>query len=97
MKGHVADDEVQELADLFAHASDPTRIRILLMLLGGELCVCSIAEGLEVTVSAVSHQLRVLRSGGLVSRRKDGRHVHYRLSDSHIEELISIGLEHVRE
>lgn len=94
---HVSETEVQNLADLFSHASDPTRLNILLMLQRRELCVCSIAENLDVSVSAVSHQLRVLRTGGLVARRKQGRHVYYSLADDHVESLISLGLEHVRE
>ncbi len=89
--------EIQSLADLFSNASDPTRLKILLMLFQGELCVCSISDNLDVSVSAVSHQLRVLRTGGLVARRKQGRHVYYSLADSHVKTLISVGLEHVRE
>ncbi len=94
---YVNDKELQSLADLFRNASDPTRLRILLILLKGEECVCAIAEQLDVSVSAVSHQLRLLRTAGLVDKRKQGRHVHYRLADSHVETLISVGLEHVRE
>jgi ArsR family transcriptional regulator len=94
---HVTEDELQSLADLFTHASDPTRLKILLLLLKQELCVCDIAESLDVSLSAVSHQLRVLRAGGLVSRRKQGRHVYYSLVDEHVEILVSVGLEHVRE
>ncbi len=94
---NVNDDEIQRVADLFGNASDPTRLRILLMLFQGELCVCSISDNLDVSVSAVSHQLKILRTGGLVARRKQGRHVYYSLADSHVETLISVGLEHVRE
>ncbi len=94
---HVTDNEVDQLADLFSHASDPTRLRILLYLLEGEQCVCTICEQLDVSVSAVSHQLRRLRTGGLVYRRKQGRHVYYGLADDHVRILISVGLEHVRE
>lgn len=94
---HVNDKEVQSLADLFRNASDPTRLRILLILLEDEECVCAIAEQLDVSVSAVSHQLRLLRTAGLAEKRKHGRHVYYRLADSHVETLISVGLEHVRE
>ena len=93
----VKETEIQGLADLFGHAADPTRLRILIMLFEQELCVCSIAERLDVSVSAVSHQLRVLRSGGLVARRKQGRHVYYSLADQHVQTLISVGLDHVRE
>ena len=93
----VTTDEVEKLADLFSNISDATRLRVLLYLLEGEQCVCSIAEALEASVSAVSHQLRRLRTGGLVSRRKQGRHVYYSLADNHITTLIAVGLEHIRE
>ncbi|MCK5131601.1 MAG: winged helix-turn-helix transcriptional regulator [Candidatus Sabulitectum sp.] len=94
---HVKVDEVEQLADLFSQISDPTRLKVLLHLLGGEQCVCTIAEQLDVSVSAVSHQLRRLRTGGLISRRKQGRHVYYRLADDHVGTLISVGFEHIRE
>jgi len=94
---HVTEDEVDQLADLFSNAADATRLRVLLHLMDGEQCVCSIADRLEVSVSAVSHQLRRLRTGGLVMRRKQGRHVYYSLADDHVRTLISMGLEHIRE
>ncbi|MCK5036350.1 MAG: winged helix-turn-helix transcriptional regulator [Candidatus Sabulitectum sp.] len=94
---HVTVDEVEQLADLFSQTADPTRLRVLLFLLEGEQCVCSISEQLDVSVSAVSHQLRRLRTGGLISRRKQGRHVYYALADDHVRTLISVGLEHIRE
>ncbi|MCP4646396.1 MAG: winged helix-turn-helix transcriptional regulator [bacterium] len=94
---HVAAEEVEQLADLFSNTSDPTRLKVLLYLLNGEQCVCSIAEELNVSVSAVSHQLRRLRTGGLISRRKEGRHVYYSLADDHVKILISVGLDHIRE
>ena len=94
---HVTDNEVDQLADLFSNTSDPTRLRVLLFLLDGEQCVHTISQQLDVSVSAVSHQLRRLRTGGLVKRRKQGRHVYYSLADDHVRILISVGLEHVRE
>ncbi|RKZ01396.1 transcriptional regulator [Candidatus Fermentibacteria bacterium] len=94
---HATSEEVELLADLFSQTSDPTRLKILLFLLSGEQCVCNISEMLDISVSAVSHQLRRLRTGGLVSRRKKGRHVYYRLADDHVRILISVGLEHIRE
>jgi DNA-binding transcriptional ArsR family regulator len=93
----VTDEEVDKLADLFSNASDSTRLKILLHLMDGEQCVCTISDRLEVSVSAVSHQLRRLRTGGLVLRRKQGRHVYYSLADDHVRTLISMGLEHIRE
>jgi ArsR family transcriptional regulator len=89
--------ELEMLSELFRQASDPTRLSLLFRLLEGDICVCELAEAAGVSVSAVSHQLRILRSAGLVGRRKDGRHVYYSLADDHVRELLSIGLEHVRE
>jgi DNA-binding transcriptional ArsR family regulator len=90
-------NELELLAELFHQASDPTRLSLLFTLMVRELCVCELAEASGVSVSAVSHQLRSLRSAGLVSRRKEGRHVYYRLADDHVRELLATGLEHVRE
>jgi len=89
--------ELEQLAELFHQASDPTRLRLLFALLKSSECVCELAAISGVSVSAVSHQLRSLRAAGLVSRERRGRHVHYSLADSHVRELLSIGLEHVRE
>lgn len=90
-------DEVGLLADLFALAADPTRLRLLAALLRGERCVCELSGEVESSVSAVSHQLRLLRAGGLVGRRREGRHVYYSLADDHVEALMTMGLSHVRE
>jgi len=90
-------DEVEALAELFHQMSDRTRLGLLLSLLRGERCVCDLAEGSEVSVSAVSHQLRSLRTSGLVKGRREGRHVFYGLADDHVEVLVTTGLEHVRE
>lgn len=89
--------EIEQLAELFRQASDPTRLRLLFTLLRTEMCVCELAELSDISVSGISHQLRSLRSAGLVSRRKEGRHVYYRLADDHVHSLLSTGLEHVRE
>ena len=90
-------EELELLAELFHQASDPTRLRLLFTLLRNELCVCELAEATGISVSGVSHQLRSLRSAGLVARRKTGRHVYYRLADDHVHDLLSLGLEHIRE
>ena len=90
-------DELEHLAELFHQASDPTRLRLLFTLLCRELCVCELAEVTGISVSGVSHQLRSLRSAGLVARRKSGRHVYYSLADDHVHGLLSLGLEHIRE
>jgi DNA-binding transcriptional ArsR family regulator len=83
------------LADLFSALSDPTRLRIISVLLEGEMNVGDIAAQLGMTESAVSHQLRGLRQLRLVRARKNGRQVYYTLDDDHIAELYRLGLDHV--
>jgi ArsR family transcriptional regulator len=83
------------LADLFSALSDPTRLRIISVLLEGEMNVGEIAAQLAMTESAVSHQLRGLRQMRLVHSRKDGRQVFYALDDDHVAKLYRMGLDHV--
>ena len=83
------------LADLFSALSDPTRLRIISVLLDSELNVGDIAAQLTMTESAVSHQLRGLRQLRLVRSRKNGRQVFYALDDDHVARLYRLGLEHV--
>jgi ArsR family transcriptional regulator len=83
------------LADLFSALSDPTRLRIISVLLEAELSVGEIAAQLGMTESAVSHQLRGLRQMKLVRSRKEGRQVFYALADDHVTELYRMGLDHV--
>jgi DNA-binding transcriptional ArsR family regulator len=83
------------LADLFSALSDPTRLRIISVLLESELNVGDIAGKLQMTESAVSHQLRGLRQLRLVRARKNGRQVYYALDDDHIAKLYRLGLDHV--
>ena len=83
------------LADLFSALSDPTRLRIISVLLEGEMNVGEIASQLEMTESAVSHQLRGLRQMRLVCSRKNGRQVFYSLDDDHVSKLYRMGLDHV--
>ncbi len=83
------------LADLFGALSDPTRLRIVSVLLDGERNVGDIAAQLEMTESAVSHQLRGLRHMKLVRSRKNGRQVYYALGDDHVARLYLLGLDHV--
>ena len=85
------------LAETFRALGDPTRVRILDALSRAELCVCDIATLLSLTESAVSHQLRLLRSLRLVRSRRAGRMVFYALDDAHITRLFAQGLEHVEE
>jgi ArsR family transcriptional regulator, lead/cadmium/zinc/bismuth-responsive transcriptional repressor len=88
---------LQALADLFQHLSDPRRLQLLLILARGEHGVCDLAEHLGVTPSAVSHQLQTLRHARLVAFRRQGKTCFYRLIDGHIEQLVSLGREHVSE
>jgi DNA-binding transcriptional ArsR family regulator len=88
---------VSALADTFRVLGDPTRVRILDALSTGELCVCDIATLVELSESAVSHQLRLLRSMRLVRTRRAGRLVFYALDDQHIIELFRQALTHVEE
>lgn len=90
-------DSVETLAETFRVLGDPTRVRILDALSRQELCVCDIAALLALTESAVSHQLRLLRSLRLVRSRRAGRLVFYSLDDQHILSLFAQGLEHVEE
>lgn len=83
------------LADLFSALSDPTRLRIISVLLEGEMNVGDIASQLVMTESAVSHQLRGLRQMKLVRARKNGRQVYYALDDDHVTKLYRMGLDHV--
>jgi ArsR family transcriptional regulator len=90
----------RSVADLFAVLSDPTRIQVVFALLHapeGELCVCDLAAGLGRDDTTISHQLRVLRSHHIVTMRKAGRVVYYRLVDEHIRQLMAVGLKHANE
>lgn len=92
------DDEIlYDLAELFRVFGDTTRIRILYALSENELCVCAIAELLNMQQSAISHQLRILKQAKLVSSRREGKTVFYRLADSHVQTIIEQGMEHVEE
>ena len=93
----LADDAAEGLAEIFALLGDLTRVRILYALSLGELCVCDISAVLGATSSAVSHQLRLLRTAKLVKARKEGKNVFYTLDDEHVRQLFAQGLEHVLE
>ena len=88
---------VEALAETFKVLGDPTRVRILLALSVRELCVCDLAELFDVSQSAVSHQLRILRVHRLVRPRREGKLVYYRLDDDHVRTLFAEGLRHVKE
>ncbi len=89
---------LKEAALLLKALADPTRMRLLLALrAAGELCVCDLALLAGVSVSAVSHQLRLLRQARLVAFRREGKQVYYRLADEHVERLLDGALEHAAE
>ena len=88
---------IERLSETFKVLGDKTRVKILFALLIQELCVCEIAELLETTKSAISHQLRILRNTRLVKYRKEGKMVFYSLGDNHIINLFAEELEHVKE
>jgi ArsR family transcriptional regulator len=98
LKERLLDDaSAAALAETFRMLGDPTRVRILDALTRDEVSVCDLAERLGVTQSAVSHQLRLLRSMRLVRSRRDGRHIYYIVDDDHIAKLFKQGLDHVQE
>jgi len=91
------EETLYDLAELFKIFGDSTRVKILWALNCSEMCVCDIAELLGTTNSAVSHQLRVLKSAKLVKARKSGKEVYYSLSDDHVHQIFSQGLDHINE
>lgn len=98
VKAHMPeDDRLYDLAELFKVFGDTTRVKILWALLHAELCVCEIAEVVEMKSSAISHQLRILRQARLVRHRREGKTIFYALDDAHIKMIFDQGLEHVLE
>lgn len=89
--------ELYDLAELFKVFGDSTRIRILFVLFEAEVCVCDLAEELNMTVSAISHQLRILKQSKLVKSRREGKSIFYSLADEHVRVIVSSGMEHIRE
>ena len=92
----LSEEETKQLADTFKVLGDPTRIKLIQALSIKELCVCDLATLLDMSQSAVSHQLRVLRNMRLVKYRREGKVVYYSLDDSHIVNLFAEGLDHIR-
>lgn len=91
------EDELYDLAELFKCFGDSTRIKILFVLFESELCVCDIAEALNMTQSAVSHQLKILKQAKLIKNRREGKSVIYMLADAHVRSIIAEGREHIEE
>ncbi len=93
----LSDNVLSALSELYRMFGDKTRIRILYVLLKHEMCVCDIAQLLDMTQSAISHQLRTLKQAQLVKYRRDGKTVYYSLADEHVQMILNMGLEHVLE
>ncbi|MDF2951365.1 MAG: putative transcriptional regulator [Anaerocolumna sp.] len=91
------ESELYDLADFFKVLGDSTRARIICALDESEMCVCDLAVLLNMTKSAISHQLRSLKQTNLVKYRKEGKVVYYSLADYHVKEIFEKGLEHIRE
>lgn len=97
LEGRTEDGVLEEAARLLGVISDPTRLRIMDALRLGELCVCDLAAVLGMSVSAISHQLRLLRASRLVRTRRDGRVIFYTIHDSHVEKLMDMALDQCRQ
>ena len=91
------EEELYDLADLFKVFADSTRIRILFVLFESEVCVCDLAKVLNMTQSAVSHQLRILKQSKLVKSRREGKSIFYSLADDHVIKLLDVVYDHVQE
>ena len=89
--------ELYDLAELFKVFGDSTRIRILFVLFEAEVCVCDLAAVLNMTQSAISHQLRILKQNKLVKSRREGKSIFYSLADEHVRTVIAQGREHIEE
>jgi DNA-binding transcriptional ArsR family regulator len=96
-EGMADEAQVEALAATFKILGDPTRMRIVMALTHAELCVCDLSSLLDVTPSAVSHQLRLMRQHRLVKFRREGKMAYYSLDDEHILRLLAEGLRHVQE
>lgn len=98
VKNKMPDEEkLYDLAELFKVFGDSTRIRILFVLFEAEVCVCDLAEALNMTQSAISHQLKILKNSKLVKCRREGKSMFYSLADGHVRTIISQGMEHIEE
>lgn len=91
------ENELYDLAELFKVFGDSSRIRILFVLFEAEVCVCDLAATLNMTQSAVSHQLRILKQNKLVKSRREGKSIFYSLADGHVRTMIDQGREHIEE
>ncbi len=98
VKSEMPEEEtLYDLAELYKVFGDSTRIKILYVLFESEVCVCDIAQLLNMSISAISHQLRVLKQAKLVKFRRDGKTIFYSLADEHVRSIINQGMEHICE
>ncbi len=93
----LTDEMLIKLSELYKMFGDLTRIRILYVLLKQECCVSEISRELEMTQSAISHQLSTLKASKLVKSRRDGKTIYYSLDDEHVEMILNMGVEHIKE
>ena len=94
---HTHEELLYDLAELYKIFGDSTRIKILYVLFESEMCVCDIATLLNMSMSAISHQLRVLKQAQLIKFRRDGRTVFYSLADDHVRTILEQGMDHICE
>ncbi len=95
--GMPPEETLYDLAELYKVFGDSTRIKILYVLFEAEVCVCDLAQCLNMTTSAISHQLRVLKQSRLVKSRREGKTVFYSLADDHVRTIIGQGMDHIEE
>ena len=88
---------LEQIAELFKAFGDPTRVHILSLLVEKKLCVGAIAEAVDISQSAISHQLRILKQMHLIKFRREGKNIWYSLADDHVRTILQMGLEHVLE
>lgn len=90
-------ETMEQIGDLFKGFADSTRVQILFLLVSRELCVTDIAEAVDLSQSAISHQLRLLKQMHLIQFRREGKNILYSLADDHVKTILEMGLEHVLE
>ena len=93
----ITNNDLEHMSILLKTMSDPTRLKILTLLFDEDYCVCCISEKLEMTHSSISHQLAILKKQRLVKSVRQGKHIIYSLDDGHINDIVNIALNHVRE
>ena len=96
-EGMPEEELLYDLAELYKVFGDTTRIKILYVLFEAEVCVCDLAQCLNMSTSAISHQLRVLKQARLIKFRRDGKTVFYSLADDHVRTIIGQGMSHIEE